>query len=466
MQEIRFSNVVLDKSKYYLFYISELKGYGIGSFFGDAVAKIKGISRECIEVICIAPDVLSQYNYDNIIILNKNIHRENRRQSADAFMKELSSSAYIHEIIERILANQHELYLYMFESNMYMTLDQREGVELIGPRSDIVSILSNKTALYDIFSSHVPMAAYHVCHGMATLQKRAQEMFDAGSEALFVSLEKSAAGANSMIFQKIDQIEERFFLHHDDTFLLTAFIPHISDPTSLGVVINEEDIYVAGVADQKINGTKFEGSIYPSRLSEEIQQKLISLTRRVGRVMASLGFRGIFGCDFIVTKEGRIYFIETNPRKQGTTMEFCCMLQKSLPPHAPNLPELEYYAVKYSQEAPHTQEPDYQHPKLYWETFNYKVGEDVTTCAYLPQYNNEREMFDHVADHKIEKEYMVIEHAGEDFSVKKGSFLGRVISVGKCYRDIHMGIDMGKKILESTCDTVTFNMHKGVQNAV
>jgi len=455
MQGIRYTNFNFDKSKYYLFYISELKGYGIGSFFGDAVASIKHLERDKVVVVGIAPDVLGQYNYDNIIIVNQTTHRENQRKGADGFMREISHNAYIHEVIARILSNQNELLLYMFESNALMTLDQKAGIELIGPQSDIVSMLSNKIALYDIFSASIPMASYHVCHGLEALTNRAEVMLRDGQDTLFVSLEKSAAGANSMIVQSVEQIEERFSACKEDTFLLTAFISHVSDPTSLGVVINEDEVYVAGIADQKINGTKFEGSIYPSQLSATIQEKLIDYTRVVGQKMASLGFRGIFGCDFIVTDKDEIYFIETNPRKQGTTMEFCCMLQKSLPEDAPNLPELEYYAVKYSKSAPDTKEPDYGNPKVYWETYNYKVRKDVSVYAYLPQYNNEREMFDNVVDHKIEKEYMVVEHAGEDFSVKKGSFLGRVISVGKNYRDIHMGIDMGKKILNCTCDTLS-----------
>ena len=452
MKEIRFSNFAFDQSKYYVLYISELKGYGIGSFFGDAVAKIKDLPRDKIEVICLAPDVLSQYNYENVVILNRTKHRENQRQAADRFMREISSSVYIKTLITDIVHHQKELLLYMFESNREMTLDQISGVELIGPHSDIVATLSNKISLYNIFSSSVPMAGYHVCQGIEELKQRAQEMLSDESGKVFISLEKSAAGANSMIAHHLDEIEEKFAPYSEETFLLTAFIPHISDPTTLGVVINEEDIYVAGIADQKINGTKFEGSIYPSELSTEIQDRLVAQTRVVGQKMATLGFRGIFGCDFVVTEEGEVYFIETNPRKQGTTMEFCCMLQKSLPAHVPNLPELEYYAVKYSKRAPQTMEPDFHHPKIYWETYNYKVREDVNVHAYLPHYNNEREMFENVASQKIEKEYMVIEHAGEDFSVKKGSFLGRVISVGKSYRDIHMGINMGKKILDCTCD--------------
>jgi hypothetical protein len=277
-------------------------------------------------------------------------------------------------------------------------------------------------------------------------------MLHNGAEMLFVSLEKSAAGANSMIARTTDEIAARFCEEGNATFLLTAFIPHVADPTSLGVVINEEEVFVAGIADQKINGTRFEGSIYPSRLSEAVQKELIRLTRIVGKKMAALGYRGIFGCDFIVTKEGVIYFIETNPRKQGTTMEFCCMLDGVLPANAPNLPELEYYAVMHSRPASNMKEPLLGTKTIFWETYNYKVHRDVAVYTYLPQYNNEKEMFENIFKNKTKKEYIILEHAGDNFSVKNGSFLGRVVSVGRSYRDTDIGIDMGKKILEYTYD--------------
>jgi predicted ATP-grasp superfamily ATP-dependent carboligase len=450
MHEIRFSNFVFDRDTYYVLYLSELKGYGIGHFLADAIARVKHLDRSRVKMLFIAPDILDQYNYDNIIIVNPSQKRENLRQSADQFMTKVSNSPYIHNVMDQILSNQEELFLYMFESNPHLTLDQKDGVKLIGPKSDIVSTLSNKISLYDIFSDVVPMAPYHVCQGIDTLKKYAEEMLRDGTETLFVSLEKSAAGANSMIVHHIDEIDARFAEAAAETFLLTAFIPHVSDPTSLGVVINEEEVFVAGIADQKINGTRFEGSIYPSKLSTEIQKELTRLTRIVGKKMAALGYRGIFGCDFIVTDTEAIYFIETNPRKQGTTMEFCCMLEGMLPDSAPNLPELEFHAVMHSRKAPLTEEPSHNSKEIFWETYNYKVHRDVAVHTFLSQYNNEKEMFENIFNHKTKKEYIILEHAGEDFSVRNGSFLGRVVSVGKSYRDTERGIEMGKKILDYT----------------
>ena len=67
--DVRFTNFEYDKNIYYFLFISELKAYGIGHFFKEALSKILGISKEKIEFISIAPDIFEQYNYDNLIII-------------------------------------------------------------------------------------------------------------------------------------------------------------------------------------------------------------------------------------------------------------------------------------------------------------------------------------------------------------------------------------------------------------
>jgi predicted ATP-grasp superfamily ATP-dependent carboligase len=448
--DVRFTNFEYDKHTLYFIFISEIKAYGLGHFFKEAIAKVWGVSKDKVEFITIAPDVFEQYNYDNLIILNEVKDKQNSRKPHHEFISQISKNPYVHSMIDTILENQDELFIYMFESSPHMTLDQRDGVTLIGPNSDIVKTLSNKIALYEIFSDIVPMANYSVSHGFDELMISAQKLMQRSGHPLFISLETSAAGANSIIANSLEDIETKFKDNKDDTFLVTEFISHISDPTTLGVVINEDEIYVAGVADQRIDGTRFKGSTFPSKNSNEIQEELIRQTRVVGKKMAKLGYRGIFGCDYIVTKNNEVFFIETNPRKQGTTMEFCCALKTALPMGAPNLPEIEFYAVTESRRPPRMREPDFFKTDIYWGTYNYKIEAKLRTHRYLPQQRGEIEMFQSVAKNKINKEFMILEHIGQDFFVNEGSFLGRVIATGKSHKDVEDGIEMGKHMMDYT----------------
>ncbi len=448
--DVRFTNFEYDKHTMYFLFISELKAYGIGYFFKEALAKIWSVPKEKIEFITIAPDVFEQYNYDNLIILNELKEKQNRRKKHDDFISEISNNSYVHSVIDTILENQDELFIYMFESSPFMTLDKRDGVVLIGPNSDIVKKLSNKISLYEIFSNIVPMANYSVAHGFKELMKSSQKLMQRTGNPLFISLEQSAAGANSIIAYTLEDIEKKFSNNVDSIFLITEFISHICDPTTLGVVINEDEIYVAGVADQRINGTRFKGSTFPSKMSKKVQEETIRQTKLVGKKMAELGYRGIFGCDYIVTSNDEVFFIETNPRKQGTTMEFCCALKTQLPLGAPNLPEIEFYAVTESRRPPRMREPNFFKTDIFWGTYNYKIDNKLTTHSYLPQQRGEIEMFQSVAKNKISKEFMILEHIGQDFFVNEGSFLGRVIATGKSYKDVEDGIEMGRRMINYT----------------
>ncbi len=243
-ENIRFSNFHYNKGKYYFIFISELKAYGIGHFFKEALSKALYLPLEDIEFITIAPDVFEQYNYDNLIIMTKLKDNQNKRKPHDEFIDEISNSSYIHTLIDEILENQNELYLYMFESNKYMTLDRKDNVILVGPNSNIVTALSNKISLYEIFSDVVPMAKYNVANSYEELLQSSKKLFETTKSKLFISLEKSAAGANSIIATCLEDIQNKFSQNKNDIFLVTQFLEHISDPTTLGVVINEDDIYL------------------------------------------------------------------------------------------------------------------------------------------------------------------------------------------------------------------------------
>jgi len=448
--DVRFTNFEYDKNTLYFIFISELKAYGIGHFFKEALSKVWSVPKENIEFITIAPDVFEQYNYDNLIILNEVKDKQNKRKKHSEFINEISNNHYVHSVIDTILKNQDELFIYMFESSPYMTLDSIDGVTLIGPNSDIVKELNNKISLYKIFSDIVPMANYSISHGFEELMKSSQKLMQRSGNPLFISLETSAAGANSIIANSLEDIQRKFNNNTNDTFLVTEFIDHICDPTTLGVVINEEEIYVAGVADQRIDGTRFKGSTYPSKMPKNIQEEVIKQTKVVGKKMAQLGYRGIFGCDYIVTSNDEVFFIETNPRKQGTTMEFCCALKTQLPLGAPNLPEIEFYAVTESRRPPRMREPNFFKTDIYWSSYNYKIDNKLRTHSYLPQQRGEIEMFQSVAKNKINKEFMILEHIGQDFFVNEGSFLGRVIATGKNYKDVEDGIEMGRRMIDYT----------------
>lgn len=269
------------------------------------------------------------------------------------------------------------------------------------------------------------------------------------TDGIFVTLEYSAGGANSVVSYTQRDIKNKFE-ELETNYLMSRFIPHEFDPTVLGVVGNENEVYIAGVADQRIvEGTRFTGSTYPSVLSVKIKKSLYEYTRKIGKILAEHGYRGIFGCDYIVDYDENIYFIEINARKQGTTLEFCCTLENYLGTDVPNLPELELYAVLHDKFPENTIE-HFDCNNIHWGTYNIKVPSNTVTEGYIPQFDDERNVFKKVASGKLTKDYVVFEHIGNDFIITSGTFLARIVSVAQNRQDMLEGINFGKKMVENT----------------
>ncbi|MGA1845614.1 ATP-grasp domain-containing protein [Deferribacter abyssi] len=457
MEHVLFTNFEYDTSKYYFLYLGELKTYGINLFFKEALQKL--FPDKEIDFFAIVPDVFEQYDYDNIIVINpivenyiKKSHNKRKissRITSREFYTAVSHNEYVHTLINKIIENQKELYVYMFESSPYLTLIERENVHLIGPDPFLVEKFNNKIFQYTLLKDLIPVVEHKICNTFTQLIEESENLREKWDEGIFVTLEYSAGGANSVVsYTKRDLFNK--YKGFDTNYLMSKYIPHKYDPTVLGVVGNENDIYIAGVADQRIvDGTRFTGSTYPSVLPKDIIDKLYEYTKTIGKILGKYGYRGIFGCDYIVDDNQNIYFVEINARKQGTTLEFCCTLENCLPKNAPNLPELELHAVLYNKFPENTIEKR-DCNDIHWGTYNFKVPSNTVTDGYIPQFKDEREVFRKVAQGKLKKDYVVLEHIGNDFIITSGTFLARIVSVAQNRNDMVEGIDFGKKLVENT----------------
>ncbi len=451
MKDIIFSSVDISPQVYYFIYIGEFKSYGVNLFFKEFLER--KLNRS-VDFIAIIPDIMEQYPYKNIIVINPIVKETGTnvaiRINGETFAESISNSAYIHDLIDTLLKYQNEVYLYMHESYHSLNLPYKKGVKLIGPDAKVVRRLSNKLYQYQKFSKIVPMADYRICKSLKDVTETAREFERRFKNGMFVSETYSAAGSNSAVVFSAEEIPKRF--HKEDMeYLLVRYIPHTYDPTVLAVAINEHETFIAGVADQRIEGgNRFTGSTYPSALKSSVVDKLWEYTRIVGKAIAEEGYRGIFGCDYIVTEDDEIYFIELNARKQGTTMEFCCTLENELPDGRPNLPELEFYAVTENRLCDNAMELKGYESHLSWSSYNVKMDKDVMTNNYIPHFRYERETFRLIKEGTLAKEYMIIEHVGESMLIKKGSFAGRIISVANSPQEAKRGIEKGKQALLST----------------
>jgi hypothetical protein len=458
--DLYFSNFTYDPAVYYFLYIGELKAYGLNPFVREFLKK--RVSNREVRFVAIIPDLCSQYYYENIIVIHPGCHpgqssppQTVSRASLGQFMTAVSNSPTIHGLLGEILAHQEEMYLCMFESMVEMTLDSIDRVSVLGPDKIIAKHYNNKLVQFTELSGLVPLVEGEICCGLPRLLERTGALRTRWRDGIFVSAAYSAAGVNSAVTHDQEEISRRF-TDPQGNYVITRYIPHELDPTVLAVVAGPDEVYVAGIADQKIvDGNKFVGSAFPSEVSATQAEILKKHTIAAGRLLGRAGYRGIFGCDYIIDADGTIWFLEINARKQGTTMEFCCTLEHNLPVGAPNLLELECYAVLHNRFPPDTPVMAENICNLHWQTYNHKVSTAVSTTCYIPQNTRERQSFAMVARQQLQKDFVVLEHLGTPLRVLPGTFLARVVSVARSRAEVDAGLAQGIDWIKQTYEEVS-----------
>jgi len=462
--DILYSNFVYDPEVYYFFYLGDLKNYSL-NFFVKETFERRFPGRE-IKFIAIVPDVCMQYNYANIIVINPVAQADmitnhtfsssevapkmSCRINSGQFMTAVSGSTTVRRLIDTLLQHQDLLYINLYESVVEMELDAINGVSILGPDKLIARKFNDKVVQHKELQGVVPFIEGRVCRGIDSLMEITASLRERWADGIFVSAAFSAAGANSAVTHSQEDVAAKF-IDDECEYLVTKYISHDLDPTVLAVVANEEDVYIAGVADQTIvDGNRFVGSHFPSVVTKEQQQQLREYTVEVGKIMGKAGYRGIFGCDYLIDEEGNIFFLEINARKQGTTLEFCFTLEQNLPEGSPMLPELEYYAVTENRFPPETVEMEENIRGIHWGTYNHKVNRTEITNGYIPQNPYERETFNKVACKELEKDFVILEHLGTNLKVMPGTFLARVVSVARTREDVNEGLCQGTGFIKQT----------------
>lgn len=452
MDDVLFDSVRLEPGREYFLYIGELKTRCLNPFVREGLARRFG---RPFAAVSICPDALTEYPFEDLLAINPWVAGRPgtaERRPMDRFAAHVSGHERVRALVRDILSRQERLFVWMFESKAELALTDIPGVELLGPAPELVHSLNDKTWQYRALGDLVPVVDFCVCDGRQAMLEACDSMQAACRDGVFVSCDYSAGGVSSMVVRATSEAACRF--EAEGRYLVSRYVPHLADPTVLGVVGGPDEVMVAGVADMHIEqGNKFRGSTYPSSLPAEVQRLLREHSAVIGRRLGQLGFRGIFGCDFIVAPDYGVFFIEVNPRKQGTTMEFCCALAHQLPDGAPNLPELEAAAVLDGRFPEGWCEPDHDAAltgALHWGTYNHKIETPhVRTTAHPRRAMPEAELFARVAGGGPGG-HVVLEHVGAGVSVMPGTFLGRVAAVGRTREEMLAEREAGRARLAAS----------------
>lgn len=171
------------------------------------------------------------------------------------------------------------------------------------------------------------------CEGSDFLKKVSTSFLNK-YEKVIVKLDRSSNGYGHLILSRNDNLYAvidsyiQNFAEQPQEFIVERFIPFVSVP-SIEMIIESSNIDLYYICDQRCRNHSFSGMRTGfTDLPEHIINELLSAGKLLGNYLYNLGYRGIFDIDAGVTKEGELFFTESNIRRTGGTYlhELVCKL--------------------------------------------------------------------------------------------------------------------------------------------
>ncbi len=104
---------------------------------------------------------------------------------------------------------------------------------------------------------------------------------------------------------------------HDSPILVDKYL--VGREVEIDAISDGTDVYIPGIMEHIERAGVHSGdsfSVYPPQnLSQEVKDKIVDYTRKIGR---NFDFIGLFNIQFIVDREDRVYVLEVNPRSSRT----------------------------------------------------------------------------------------------------------------------------------------------------
>lgn len=213
----------------------------------------------------------------------------------------------------------------------------------------LLEILDNKIETRKLLKDIVPMLHYTDILG----SEFNYEELSKESKELVVQHPVGSGGAKTFFCNESNHTRVKRRLIAYETYSVSAY-KRDNIPYNIHCLIGDSQIEILPPSEQKleiIDKIEYYDSSYDITLPDGVREKFIDYCTAICTRLQAMGYRGVLGIDFIYT-EGELYFIEINPRFQGSTKKMDKLLKDS------NLPSIfEYnYAFFNHQEMPSTKD--------------------------------------------------------------------------------------------------------------
>ncbi len=317
----------------------------------------------------------------------------------------------LHEDVKDFFSNLEDEYdkvfVNLYQNSMPETeefLKEFEGFVPIAPTHESKKQHDKKTDMYNFAKDlGIPVVEGEVASDFREAAEIVDSMVDEWDHGAFVSYEKGAGG-NSSMFAKSGRDVRDEFLGVDGEFLVLRRIPLDKlkkNPNDLHLRY-EGGTEVFSVTDQIMDGVKHMGNIYPFFENEEERMAVDMIedyTELLGDTRSKEGYRGFAGNDWMWTDECELYFVESNERKNRSTLQNVLMHEIFKEPDQPSLQYLEAIAVM-EKDIEDMLEDRHLPDDYNWAMEIYKTSKDCIVHGEIPNgYQSEIEVFRDNYDH-------------------------------------------------------------------
>lgn len=199
---------------------------------------------------------------------------------------------------------------------------------------ELINWLSNKTLVRLWVKNIVNVPPFCAVSGAECIYSNLKSLFPQNNN--FVVQDNFSSGGLGSFIIKNESETGLGILKPHDIYLVSPLLEN-SFSVNLHMLIGKYDQIIFPASIQVIEPNKspfiFRGSdfIEAKKISKNIMNKLHNCTKKIGEKLSDMGFKGVCGLDFII-QSSEIYFIEINPRFQGSSFLINrSLMEKNLP---------------------------------------------------------------------------------------------------------------------------------------
>lgn len=264
------------------------------------------------------------FKEERFIVLNKQL-QEIRRQSGRADLiympypedlnKQFSESPFCKLLLKNLIKKQSQVFVLSF-SSVWLHFTSKK-VKILGPDAKLAEFYDNKIEHYRLFKKLGHKTVDYTLYPNLDTLIKTSPLFP-----YFISATYSSGGIESKVIRNLAELKSFHKslrpINKALPLTVTKFLKDITyAPNTTALVSSLNQTTLINISDQILNGNCYMGNIYPSAVPPSFLDQITEMTLQVGNYLSTKGYRGLFGCDFLITSDGSCYPVDLNPRRQG-----------------------------------------------------------------------------------------------------------------------------------------------------